>query len=236
MRVPRSRFSRVLLAVAPAVSFALAISLQGSADDQVAGDFGPAVNNGPSLDRSMVELDATIQDQYAKERLLASLQAPVSDQDRFQTVAAAGTPSIAIYPSSSGSAFGPAVFDGPSLESNLVVLNEDLLLRGDTQFVTVAANVSDSGATVTEGEFDYVAAILGSRFKAEALRERERSSRTGFGTLVRDDSTLEKNIALLNDDMQKREFREVMLSGDLPPVVTDTSFAVAANAMAVGFD
>ena len=232
MRHPLSRSARNLLVATPLL---LAVSLHVFADGSAANGFEPLVYSGPSLDSSMTALDKAIQDQYAKEQMLASLVDPVSDQDRFETVAAAGNTSSARDLSSSISDFGPMISDDPSLESNLVVLNENLLLRGDDLFLTIAETASNSGASVTSAEFDYVAAILDGVLAAEARREAERNSQTLFGTLVRDDTTLDKNIAFLNDEIRKRENREVMLAGGEPPPVNGSSFGVAAYAMAVGF-
>jgi hypothetical protein len=212
----------------------LAISVQVSADSGAAAGFEPVVHHGPSLDRSMTALNETIQDQYAKERFLARLVDPVADQERFETVAAAGNASSATDRASDVSEFGHIVFDDPSLENNMVALNENLLLRGDDVFVTIANNMSDSGSSVSGKSFDYVAAILDGVLKAEARREAELSSRIAFGTLIRDDATLDSNIAFLNDEMQRRDDRQIMLAGNETPAVTGTTFELVAYAMAVG--
>jgi len=183
----------------------------------------------------MAALNEIIQDQYEKERLLASLVDPVSDQDRFETVAAAGNTSTPRDRSSDVSEFGPIVFDDSTLESNLMALNDNLILRGNDLFMTIADNVSNSGPSVSKKDFDYVAAILDGVLKAEAMRESERGSGNAFGTLVRNDATLDNNIAFLNDEIQRREDQEVMLAGGQTPAVTGTSFGVVAYAMAVGF-
>jgi len=232
MRYPRSRSARNLLVATPLL---LAVSLHVFASGSAANGFEPLVYDGPSLDSSITVLDKAIQDHYAKEQMLASLFDPVSDQDRFETVAAAENISSARDLSSDISDFGPVIFDDPSLESNLMVLNENLLLHGDDLFLTIAENPSNSGASVTRAEFDYVAAILDGVLAAEARREAERNSQTLFGTLVSDDTTLDKNIAFLNEEIRKRANREVMLAGDEPLPVTGSSFGVAAYAMAVGF-
>jgi basic membrane lipoprotein Med (substrate-binding protein (PBP1-ABC) superfamily) len=232
MHHPISRSARTLLTAAP---FLLAVSLQVSADSETAGGFEPSVYHGPSLDRSMVALNETMQDQYAKERVLARLVDPVADQERFETVAAAGNTSSATDRSADVSEFGPVVFDGESLESSMVTLNENLILRGDDLFVTIANNVSDTGPSVSKKDFDFVAAILDGVLKAEAMRESEQRPGTAFGALIRDDATLDSNIALLNDEMQRREDRQIMLAGNHTPAVTGTSFEVVAYAMVVGF-
>lgn len=227
-----SRYATPLLAAAP---FLLAVSLQVSADSRGENGFEPLVHHGSSLDRSIRALNEAIQDQYAKEQMLASFVDPVADQDRFETVAAAGNTSSALNGSSDFSEFGPIISDDPSLESNLLVLNTNILLRGDDLFLAIAESASNSGASVSGAEFDYVAAILDGFLEAEARRETERGSHTAFGTLVRNDNSLDNNLAFLNDEIQKRENSEAMLAGDLPPPVTGTSFTVAAYAMAVGF-
>jgi len=222
----------MLLTAAPLL---LAVSLQVSADSETVGGFEPSVHHGPSLDRSMVALNETIQDQYAREQVLASLTNPVSDQDRFESVAAAGNAARAPDRASDFSEFGPIVFDDPSLQSNLMALNENLILRGDDLFVTIANNVSDTGPSVSKKDFDYVAAILDGVLKAEAMRESEQRPGRAFGSLIRDDATLDSNIAFLNDEMQRREDRQIMLAGNQTPAVTGTSFEAVAYAMAVGF-
>lgn len=227
------RNAKPLLMVTPLF---LAVSLQVSANSRGENAFEPLVHNGSSLDHSMTALNEAIEDQYAKEQMLASLVEPVSDQDRFETVAAAGNISTAVDGALDTSEFGPIISDDPSLETNLMVLNENLLLRGDDLFVTIAENASNSGASVSGAEFDYVAAILDGVLEAEGRRKAARNSHTAFGTLVRNDATLDNNIAFLNDEIQKRENREIMLAGDHSPPVTGTSFGVAAYAMAVGFE
>lgn len=231
MRHPISRSARMLLTATPLF---LAIPVQVSADSEIAGGFEPSVYHGPSLDRSMVALNETIQDQYAKERVLASLTDPVSGQDRFESVAAAGNAASAPDRASDTSEFGPIVFDDPSLQSNLMALNENLLLHGDDLFTVIAQNISNSGALVSDVEFDYAAAILNGMLAAEARRAAEENSQTAFGTLIVDDATLDSAVALLNDELQRRENQEIMLAGSDTPAVTGTSFEVVAQAMAEG--
>lgn len=79
-----------------------------------------------------------------------------------------------------------------------------------------------------------MAAILDGMLEAEARRAADWRAQTAFGTLIRDDASLENNIASLNAEIQQRENREVMLAGGLPTAVTGASFEVVAHAMNVG--
>jgi hypothetical protein len=232
MTNPPVRIARMLLIATPLV---LAVTLNGSAESGADVGFEPLISHGPSLDRSMTALNGTIQDQYAKERLLARLVQPVSDEERFQTVAAASDDtSGAAFRMIGASGFGPVVIDDSSLESNLAALNEDLHLRGDV-FMTMANNGSNSGASVSGAEFDYAAAILSGVLRAEARRAATYSSQSAFGTLVRDGASLDSTIVSLNDEIQRRESQEGMLAGSEMPEVTGTSFTVVAQALAIGF-
>lgn len=232
MTDPLSRYARMMLTATPLV---LGITLQVSVDSRADVGFEPLISHGPSLDRSMTALNETIQDQYAKDQLLARLVEPVSDEHRFETVAAVGNISWAANRLSVTSDFGPVIVDDLSLVSNLAALNEGLLLRGDDVFMTVANNNSNSGASVSGAEFDYAAAILNGVLRAEGRRAAKNGSQTEFGMLVRDDASLDSTIAFVNDEIQRRENQELMLAGSETPEVTGTSFTVAAHALATGF-
>jgi len=223
-----------VLALVTTVCLSLTTATRSMAADEVANAFGPIVHDGPTLDHSISELNVAIRDQYAQEALLASLHShsPVADEDRFNEVAAASAGSTRQPAAQALGAFGPSVFDDASLEESVAVLNEDLIARGNDPFLMMAENAARPAELVSGQSFDYVAEMLGSQLRAEALKEVDLSQEGDFGIVVRDGKTLQVNLAELNDEIQEREAKAYLLASDNPLPITGASFKSYAMSVA----
>jgi hypothetical protein len=217
------------LALMPSLAVLLAASDGALAIDTRYRDYGPIVQDGPTLDSSMLVANANIEGQYGAEELIARLQAPVVDQQRMTEVArAALLPSFG-RPEPVETDFGLAVSDDRSLKESLIAFSLERATTGGDLFLQIAEAASAPGRAVDGNGFSLVAAMLGDRWSTEELRQEVEQATTAFDTPVTDDPTLQGSVIALNDRIQELEAQELVLTAQGPPSVTGASFALAMS-------
>ena len=86
------------------------------------GRTGPMVIEGRVLDESLLALNRRIQDRYAQEEMMAALVEPQNPGFAVAAAATAAVPTVQQV-ADSGTGFGQAVNDGPSLKQSVMALN-----------------------------------------------------------------------------------------------------------------
>jgi hypothetical protein len=218
-------------ALIPALGALLVASNGALAIDTRYRDYGPIVQNGPTLDMSMLVTTARIEEQYEAEALIAQLHTPVVDQERMTNVASAMLLPSSAGPESADADFGLAVSDDRSLDENLIAFSLERATTGGDLFLQIAEAASAPGRQIDPDTFTLVAAMLGDRWSADELREEVERARTAFGTTVADGPTLQRSLIALNDRLQELEAQELVLTAQGPPPVTGASFATFAMAI-----
>jgi hypothetical protein len=99
------------IAVFPAIGALLLVSDAALGIDTRYRDYGPVVQDGPTLDMSMLVTNAKIEEQYEAEALIAQLHTPVVDQERMTDVASATLLPSWAGPEREDTDFGLAVSD-----------------------------------------------------------------------------------------------------------------------------
>lgn len=218
-------------ALIPALAALLIASDGALAIDTRYRDYGPIVQDGPTLDSSMVVTNAKIEERYGAEALIAQLHAPFVDQQRMTEVA-----SVTLLPSSArpepvDTDFGLAVSDDRSFKESLIAFSLERATTGGDLFVQIAKAASAPGREVDTDTFTLVAAMLGDRWSADELRQELERATTAFGSPVADDPTLQGSLIALNDRIQELEAQDLVLTAQGPAPVTGASFATFALAM-----
>jgi hypothetical protein len=194
-------------------------------------DYGPVVQDGPTLDMSMLVTNAKIEEQYEAEALIAQLHTPVVDQERMTDVASATLLPSWAGPEREDTDFGLAVSDDRSLDESLVAFTLERATTGGDLFIQIAEAASAPGRQIDADIFTLVAAMLGDRWSADELREEVERARSAFGTTVTDGPTLQRSLIALSDRLQELEAQELVLTAQGPPSVTGASFQTFALAI-----
>jgi hypothetical protein len=219
-------------ALIPALGALLVASTGALATDTRYRDYGPIVQDGSTLDNSMLVTNAKIEEQYESEALMAQLQTPMVDQERMTDVASATLLPSSAGPEPADTDFGLAVSGDRSLDDNLVAFSLERATTGGDLFIQIAEAASAPGRQIDADTFTLVAAMLGDRWSADELRDEVERARTAFGTTVIDGPTLQRSLIALNDRLQELEAQELVLTAQGPPPVTGASFDTFALALA----
>lgn len=215
------------LAVA-SVSAGLLVAADGAlAMDARYRDYGPIVQDGSTLDSSMSITNAKIDEQYAAEALIVQLQTPVVDQQRMTEVASAALLPSFGRPEPVDTTFGLGVFDGRSLDENLIAFSLERATTSGDLFLQIAEAASAPGREVGADSFTLVAAMLSDRWSAEELRQAVEGTTSTFGRPVADDPALQGSVTALNQRIRELEVQDLVLTAQGPSTVTGASFALA---------
>lgn len=221
-------FSHSKSFLALSLSAAMCLS-SGTALAQASGDgrVGPLIVDDLALNDTLQALNDHIQDKQIQDQMFAALT-----EERtldFATVAVATAAAPRIEETLDVAAFGYSVDGDHALNEGLDLFNTELSLRGDDLFIQVArAETSKNDA------FQVAAASAGIDAKMRRRRLELADANDGFGDPVSSDASLVRSIIALNDMMDHRDAREIMLAAALPPVKSG-SFDTIMVAMAYSY-
>jgi len=206
--------------------FILALGLTATSVTANENWFDISVQSGDSLEYSLMALNEELQLQYGEDDRLAALADPQPRDFATTAVASSDVPEIEVMAfADDDSGFGMPIADSESLNASLDLLNYTLATVGDDLFLQIVAEATSRPYT-----FDKVAETIDGYNAVDQYQYALLGGDSGFGQPIQDGTSLDYNVAGLNQFLADSELREQLLAGAVPAVTGDSMDRYLAQA------